>query len=294
MVSAANNDSQSGLNRSGVNDVRLPLRQNRDMSKAIANVAEPVVLISAGAAGIGRVMAESFLARNYRVHVCDSDPAAIAALLQASPDISATKADISNVAQVEQVFEDLDNLYGRLDVLVNNAGIAGPTAHVEDIEPAEWDRTIAVDLNGHFYCARQAIPLLKESRGSIISIASNAALMGCPGRAPYAASKWGIIGLTKTLAMELGPDGVRVNAICPASVEGQRLDGVIERDAQSRGRAADAIRDVYLRQSSLRTFIQPEDVASLALFLASDRASKISGQAIALDGHTETLANWLE
>jgi NAD(P)-dependent dehydrogenase (short-subunit alcohol dehydrogenase family) len=294
MVSVANNDSQSGLNRSGISDVRLPLRQNRDMTEVVANVAAPVVLISAGAAGIGRVMAESFLARKYRVHVCDSDPAAIAALLQASPDISATKADISNVAQVEQVFEDLDNLYGRLDVLVNNAGIAGPTAHVEDIEPAEWDRTIAVDLNGHFYCTRQAIPLLKQSRGSIISIASNAALMGCPGRAPYAASKWGIIGLTKTLAMELGPHGVRVNAICPASVEGQRLNGVIERDAQSRGQAVDAIRDVYLRQSSLRTFIQPEDVASLALFLASDRASRISGQAIALDGHTETLANWLD
>jgi len=255
---------------------------------------ESVALISAGAAGIGRVMVQAFIAEGYRVHVCDSDPAAIDSLLQAHPDITATQADISNVAQVAQVFDDLTNHYGRLDVLVNNAGIAGPTAHVKDIKPAEWDQTIAVNLSGHFYCTRQAIPLLKESSGSIINIASNAAFTGCPGRAPYAASKWAIIGLTKTLAMELGPDGIRANAICPASVDGERLDTVIERDAKRRGQTVEAIRDVYLRQSSLRTFIRPDDVAYLALFLASDRASKISGQAIGLDGHTETLANWLD
>jgi NAD(P)-dependent dehydrogenase (short-subunit alcohol dehydrogenase family) len=257
-------------------------------------VPAPVALITAGAAGIGRAMAEAFISQGYRVHVCDNDPAAIDSLLQANPDISATQSDISDVTQVAQVFDDLTKQYGRLDVLVNNAGIAGPTAHVEDIDPAEWDRTIAVNLSGHFYCTRQAIPLLKESRGSIINIASNAAFTGCPGRAPYTASKWAIVGLTKTLAMELGPDGIRVNAICPASVAGDRLNGVIERDAQRRGQSVETIRDVYLRQSSLRTFIQPDDVANLALFLASDLASKISGQAIGLDGHTETLANWLD
>jgi NAD(P)-dependent dehydrogenase (short-subunit alcohol dehydrogenase family) len=256
------------------------------MSNGVRNAASPVVLITAGAAGIGRIMAEAFLGNNYRVHVCDSDPAAIDSFLQANTDISATQADISDVAEVAQVFDDLADRCGRLDVLVNNAGIAGPTACVEDIDPADWDRTIAVDLSGHFYCTRQAIPLLKKSRGSIINIASNAALTGCPGRAPYAASKWGIIGLTKTMAMELGPDGVRVNAICPASVQGERLNDVIERDAQRRG--------VYLRQSSMRTFIRADDVANLALFLASNQASKISGQAIGLDGHTETLANWLD
>jgi NAD(P)-dependent dehydrogenase (short-subunit alcohol dehydrogenase family) len=242
-----------------------------------------VVLITAGAAGIGRVMAEAFIEQDFRVYVCDSDPAAIESFLQANPDAMATQADVSDVAQVAEVFEDLTTRYRRLDVLVNNVGISGPTAHVEDIKPVDWDRTIAVDLNAHFYCARQAIPLLRKSRGSIINIASNAAFTGCPGRAPYAASKWGIIGLTKTLAMELGPDGIRVNAICPASVEGERLNGVIERDAQRRGQAVDAIRDVYLRQSSMRTFIRADDVANLALFLASNQASK-----------TETLANWLD
>ena len=136
--------------------------------------------------------------------------------------------------------------------------------------------------------------MLKASRGSIISIASSVVFTGCPGRAPYTAAKWAVIGLVKTLAMELGPDGVRVNAICPGSVDGDRVDAVIERDAKKRGLSEKAIRDVYLRQSSLRTFIEPEDVANLALFLASDLANKISGQALGLDGHTETLANWLD
>jgi NAD(P)-dependent dehydrogenase (short-subunit alcohol dehydrogenase family) len=264
------------------------------MTKDDANATTPVALITAGAAGIGRVMAEAFIAQGYRVHVCDSDQAAIDSLLQVNPDITTSRADVSDIDQVAQVFADLVEQQGRLDVLINNVGIAGPTAHVENIDPADWDRTIAVNLSGHFYSTRQAIPLLRQSRGSITNIASNAAFTGCPGRAPYAASKWGIIGLTKTLAMELGPDGIRVNAICPASVDGDRLNGVIERDAQRRGQTVEAIRDVYLRQSSLRTFINADDVANLALFLASDPASKISGQAIGLDGHTETLANWLD
>lgn len=255
---------------------------------------EQVILISAGAAGIGRVVAENFLAHDCHVHICDIDTNAISDFLKDHPAASATKADISDVAQVKNVFDDLSERYGRLDVLVNNAGIAGPTAHVEDIEPAEWDQTIAVDLNGDFYCTRMAIPLLKASRGSIISIASSVVFTGCPGRAPYTAAKWALVGLTKTLAMELGPDGIRVNAICPGSVAGERLNAVIERDAKKRGQTIEAIRDVYLRQSSLRTFIDPQDVANLILFLASDLASKISGQAIGLDGHTETLANWLD
>jgi NAD(P)-dependent dehydrogenase (short-subunit alcohol dehydrogenase family) len=251
-------------------------------------------MISAGAAGIGRVIAEAFLAQVARVHVCDVDDEAVSEFLEKNPSASATKADVSNVDEVGNVFDDLNDRYGRLDVLINNAGVAGPTAHVEDIEPADWDRTISIDLNGHFYCTRKAIPLLKKSRGSIINIASSVVFTGCPGRAPYTAAKWGIVGLTKTLAMELGPDGIRVNAICPSSVEGERLDRVIERDARKRGMTVEAIRDVYLRQTSLRTFIGAEDVANMALFLASDLAGRISGQAIGLDGHTETLANWLD
>ena len=272
------------------------LTDERNRSSNNADTMNPgkVILITAGAAGIGRVIAEAFLAEDCRVHVCDVDGDAIDDFLGSYSAASASPADVSNAADVEQLFDEVNNRYGALDVLINNAGIAGPTAYVEDIDPAEWDRTIAVDLNSQFYCTRKAIPLLRASRGSIINLASSVVFTGCPGRAPYTAAKWAVIGLTKTLAMELGPDGIRVNAICPGSVAGERLDAVIKRDAKKRGQTEDSIRDVYMRQSSLRTFIEPQDVANLALFLASESGSKISGQALGLDGHTETLANWLD
>ena len=255
----------------------------------------PVALITGGAAGVGRIIAEAFIGENFRVHVCDIDPKAIDTFLQANPAATATLADVADVAQVDRLFAELMDRHGQLNVLVNNVGIAGPTAHAEDIEPDDWDHTIAVNLNGQFYCSRRAAPHLKAAGGgSIINIASNAAFSGCPLRAPYVASKWGSIGLTKTLAMELGPSGIRVNAICPSSVEGSRIDAVIERDAKRRGKTTDEIRDLYVRQSSLRCFVNADDVAHLALFLASDKGAKISGQALGLDGHTESLANWLD
>lgn len=255
---------------------------------------EQVALISGGASGIGRVIAETFLGHDCRVHVFDINADAISSFLERNPSASGTTADVANVAEVADVFDDVESRYGRLDVLVNNAGIAGPTTDVEEIEPADWDQTIAVNLNGHFYCTRMAVPFLKDSRGSIINIASCLAFSGCPGRAPYVASKWAIIGLTKTLAMELGPDGIRVNAICPGAVDGERIDAVMEQDARQHGQSVATIRDVYLRQSSLRTFVSPQDVANLALFLVSDMALNISGQAIGVDGHTETLSNPLD
>ena len=265
------------------------------MTSTNETASVPVALITAGAAGIGRAMAEAFISQGRRVHVCDIDQGAIDAFLQANPEASATLADVADVAQVDQVFAELADRHGRLDILVNNAGIAGPTAHVEDIETTDWDQTIAVNLNGQFYCARRAVPMLKAVRGgSIINMSSSVAFSGCPMRAAYTAAKWAVIGFTKTLAMELGPDGIRVNAICPGSVEGPRIDAVIERDAQRRGIAAEEIRDLYLRQSSLRSFISAEDVANLAVFLASDAGAKISGQALGLDGHTESLANWFD
>ena len=179
--------------------------------------------------------------------------------------------------------------------MINNAGIAGPTAAVEDVEVADWDRCIAVDLNGLFYMTRLAVPLLKQAGGgSIINIASTAALFGYALRSPYAASKWAQIGLTKTWATELGGDNVRVNAICPGSVSGDRIDAVIERDAKERGISNDRVRESYLRHTSMRTFVSPDDIASMAMFLASDAALKISGQIIAVDGHTEGLSNWLD
>lgn len=264
------------------------------MSKRLTNSIKPglVVLVTAGAAGIGREIAETFLAHECKVHVCDIDPSAIDDFLSANPDSSATLADISDVNMVDTLFDELTGLYGGLDVLVNNAGISGPTAAVEDIDPLDWDRTVAVDLNGQFYCCRRAVPLLRmAASSSIINISSNAAFFGFPLRAPYTACKWALIGFTKTLAMELGEAGVRVNAICPGSVSGDRIDAVIEKDALARGKTADEIRNTYTRQSSLRCFVSARDVANMALFLVSDLGAHISGQALGIDGHTEFLAN---
>lgn len=252
-----------------------------------------VALVTAGASGIGRAIAERFLADGVSVHICDLDLAALEACSGELPGITSTCCDVSDAAQVDRLFADLKELYDRLDILVNNVGIAGPTKPVEDILPADWDRTIAVDLSSAFYVTRLAAPLLKESRGSIVNMASNAALFGFPLRSPYTAAKWALIGLTKTWAMELGPQGVNVNALCPGSVNGSRIEAVIDRDAEERGVSPDEIRDVYQRQSSMRVFVDAGDIAQTVHFLCSPAGHHISGQALGIDGHTEGLSNWL-
>ena len=249
------------------------------------------VLISGAASGIGRAIAEAFIAEGANVTVCDSSAEAIAEFTTANPSAAAIQADVSNADDVARVFADIDTL----DVLVNNAGISGPSAGVEDVATDAWDDCIAVNLSGAFYMTHHAVPLLKDSQaGSIINMSSSAGLFGTPMRSPYAASKWGLIGLTKTWAMELGPHNIRVNAVCPGCVSGPRIDGVIDRDARERGVSPEKIRDVYQRQSSMRSFVSPEEIADTVMFLASDKAGKISGQAMSVDGHTESLAIWLD
>jgi NAD(P)-dependent dehydrogenase (short-subunit alcohol dehydrogenase family) len=254
-----------------------------------------IVLISGGASGIGRHVAEAFLDQGAQVHVCDASQEFIDEFLAANPSATATLADVSDVDQVLTVFADLDTHHGGLSTLILNAGIAGPTAAVEDVAIEEWDRCISVNQSGAFYVVREAVPRLKANgSGSIVNVASNAGLFGCPNRSPYAASKWAMIGLMKTWAMELGPFNIRVNAVCPTSVEGARIERVIARDASARGLSEEQIREVYQRQSSMRTFVSADDVTEMVMFLASDRAARISGQAIAVDGNTETLANWMD
>lgn len=250
-----------------------------------------VVLITAGASGIGRAIVMHLVTQNYHVHVCDVDQIAIDTLNRDMPNVSTTCADLTKLSDVDLVFEDLLRQWGRLDILVNNVGISGPTAVVEDILPEQWNETISTDLNSIFYVTRKAVPLLKESKGNMINMSSNAGLFGCPLRSPYAAAKWAIIGLTKTWAMELGSFGVRVNAICPGSVSGPRIDKVIEVDAQTRAISAESVRQSYLQQNSLGVFIEAEDIAKTVDFLCSKGAQHISGQAIPIDGHTETLSS---
>ncbi len=253
------------------------------------------VLISGAAAGIGRCIAEAFIAEGAQVHICDLWPDAIAEFLTANPGATATQADVSITAEVDRVFAEFSEKYDHLDILINNAGISGPSAAVEDVATDAWDHCLAVNLSGAFYMTKHAVPLLKQAGGgSIINMSSSAGLFGTPMRSPYAASKWGLIGLTKTWAMELGPHNIRVNAVCPGCVSGPRIEGVIERDAKERGVNPEEIRDVYQRQSSMRTFVTAEEIADTVLFLASEKAGKISGQAMSIDGHTETLANWLD
>jgi NAD(P)-dependent dehydrogenase (short-subunit alcohol dehydrogenase family) len=249
------------------------------------------VLVTAAGAGIGRAIAQAFLDNGARVHVCDVAADRLAELKAAAPSVGVTETDVADPSQVDRLFDEAMSALGGLDVLVNNAGISGPTGPVETVSPSDWARTIEVNLNSQFYCARRAVPALKQAGGgAIVNLSSTAGLLGCPLRSPYVASKWAVIGFTKTLAMELGPYGIRVNAICPGSVEGERIERVIAAEAKSRGVSAEAVRESYLEQTSMRTFVTQDDVVNLVLFVCSDKGSKISGQALAVDGHTEHLA----
>ena len=258
--------------------------------------SEPLVaIISAGGSGIGLSIAQSLHTLGYRLFIVDINPHHVAEFQRVYGEGSAQVCDVSDPHQVDTAFAAFRTQHERLDVLVNNAGIAGPQGALEDIAVDDWQRTIDTDLNSLFYMTRHAIPLMKAQRsGAIINMSSNAGLSGCPLRSPYAASKWAAIGLAKTWAMELGPWNIRVNALCPGSVSGSRIEGVIARDAEARGMTPDAIRRVYQRQGSLRQFTDPEDIAAMVGFLAGPGGKKVSGQAIAIDGHTESLANWLD
>jgi NAD(P)-dependent dehydrogenase (short-subunit alcohol dehydrogenase family) len=246
-------------------------------------------MITAAASGIGRSIAISFAAQGARVNVCDASEKALEEFRAGNPDIPAARVDVAREGEIDAWFDSaLDDMDG-LDVLVNNAGIKGPTALVEDIGYAEWRECLAVCLDSHFLCARRAVPLLKEQKsGCIINLSSVAGLVGFGLRSPYAAAKWAVIGFTKSLAIELGPHDVRVNAICPGTVEGERMNRVIDAETKLRGASFEQLKQEYIAGQSIKRFVDPKEIADLCLFLASPAAKMITGQAIAVDGHTET------
>ena len=245
------------------------------------------VLVTAGAAGIGLAIARTFHDHGARVHVCDVDDKALAAL---DTDITRTKADVSSLADVERLFADVLKTLGGLDVLVNNAGIAGPTGKVEDIKVEDWDRCIAIDLSGMFYCTRKAMPMIKAAGGgSIVNLSSAAGRHGFPQRSPYCAAKWGVVGFTKSLAVEAGPDKVRVNAILPGLVEGERIERVIAAKAKALGVSHEAFRETFLETTSLRSTVTAQDIANMALFVSTEPGCRITGQALAVDGDVRYL-----
>ena len=256
---------------------------------------QPVAIISAGASGIGLSCARALAAAGYRVLTLDINVEAVAAFEAEFGEGTAVVCDVSHPAQVETAFASLMGACDRVDVLLNNAGIAGPQQPVEEIEVEAWQSTINTDLNSLFYLTRLVIPLMKLQRsGVILNMSSSAGRYGCPLRSPYVASKWAAIGLAQTWAMELGPWNIRVNVLCPGSVGGERIERVIQRDAEERGVSAEDIRTVYQRQSSLRDFASTEDIAAMVCFLSGPGGRMVSGQTIGIDGHTESLANWLD
>jgi NAD(P)-dependent dehydrogenase (short-subunit alcohol dehydrogenase family) len=247
-------------------------------------------VVTAGASGIGLAIVETLLAHGARVHICDVDENALARFRREHPAAGATVADVADEARVGRLFDEAAAALGGLDVLVNNAGIAGPTRPVEEIDPAEWRRTVDVNMTGQFYCLRRAVPLLKRSEdGAIVAISSVAGRLGYAYRLPYAATKWAIVGMVQSLAKELGPAGIRVNAVLPGIVEGPRIERVISDRAAAVGVPIEEMRQQYLDKVSLRRMVSAQDVANMVLFLCSPAGRNISGQALSVCGNVETL-----
>jgi NAD(P)-dependent dehydrogenase (short-subunit alcohol dehydrogenase family) len=247
------------------------------------------VLVTAGASGIGRAIVQAFVDAGAKVHVADIDIDALAVLRKDLPQVSSTKCDIGNRLDVEHMMTECTRHLGGLDVLVNNAGIAGPTAPVEMMDPEGWEAVLRVNLTGTFHVTQLAIPHIKlSSHGAILIMSSLAGRFGYPNRSPYSTTKWGLIGFTKTLSRELGEFGIRVNAILPGAVDGPRIDRVFEGRAAASGRNIAQERAAALMNQSIKHLVAPEDIAALAVFLASPAGRSISGQILPIDGDSQS------
>ncbi len=261
-----------------------------DRGDLAAGIAGQRVLITAGAGGIGLAVAERLARHGARIFICDVAEAALDAFGRKFPEAGRMKADVSDEAAVDRMFDEIAKTLGGLDALINNAGIAGPTGGVDEIDPADWRRCLDIDLTGQFLCARRAVPMLKAAGGgSIVNMSSAAGRHGYAFRTPYAAAKFGVIGFTQSLAKELGPKNIRVNAILPGIVEGPRMEGVIRDRAAQLGLPYTEMEKEYLARVSLRRMVSPHDVAAMIAFLLSDAGANISGQSLGVDGNVETL-----
>lgn len=245
-------------------------------------------MITAAANGIGRVIAEAFAAERAEIIISDIDEAALFATRAAHPDWSVSHVDVTDPEALDDWFARSRIDEAGLDVLINNAGIAGPIGPVETIDLAGWRQCMAVGIDAQFVTCRRAVPVFKrQRRGTIINMSSTSGLYGVGLRSPYVASKWAVIGFTKSLAIELGDWNVTVNAICPGTVAGDRMTRVIEAEAAQRGRTTDEVRGDYVGGQSIKRFVEPQEIAALAVYLASPAARIITGQALAVDGHAE-------
>lgn len=258
------------------------------------NPAKPIeglrVVVTAGASGIGRAIADTLIANGAHVAICDVSDEFLGDFKRAHPNAHMVKADVAADDDVAAFFDSAGKALGGLDALINNAGIAGPTGRVEEITPAQWRRCIEVCLTGQFLCAHHAVPMIRKAGGgAIVNMSSAAGRFGYAFRTPYSSAKWGIIGLTQSLAKEVGPDNIRVNAILPGIVEGPRMTGVIRARAAQVGISYDEMESRYLEKVSLRRMVSPQDVADTVLFLLSPAGRNISGQSLGVDGNVEAL-----
>jgi len=255
------------------------------------NLKNKKIIISAGASGIGLATTKICLARGAYVYLCDINKKYLVKLNKhplKNKRLFVYNCDASDENQVSELFKKINKKTKKIDALINNVGIAGPTGFLEKLKSKDWEKTIQIDVNSHFYFTKKAIPLIKKSKnGSIINISSTAGILGFPLRSPYAASKWAIIGITKTLAMELGKFNVRVNAVCPGTIKGERMKKVIRDKAKFTKISSKKIEKDFISMSSMKKWILEDDIGKMCAFLISDDSSKVSGQVISVDGHTE-------
>jgi NAD(P)-dependent dehydrogenase (short-subunit alcohol dehydrogenase family) len=248
------------------------------------------VFISAGGSGIGRAIADMLVLHGARVHICDVSQDFLNDFKKQHPRHGVTLADVSKEADVARALQEAAVSLGGLDALVNNAGIAGPTGAVDEIKPEDWRRCIDICLTGQFLCAHHAVPLIKQAGGgAIVNMSSAAGRHGYAFRTPYSAAKFGVVGFTQSLAKELGPHNIRVNAILPGIVEGPRIESVIRARAGQLGISYEEMEKDYLQKVSLRRMVSPHDVAAMVLFLLSPMGDNLSGQSLGVDGNVETL-----
>lgn len=247
------------------------------------------VLVTAGGSGIGKEIAKAFMATGSTVSVCDIDITALNTIAKELPGLITKACDMSKRHDIERMVAACVKEMGGLDVLVNNAGISGPTAPVDELNPDAWDAVMQVNLTGTFDVTRLAIPHLRQSRaGVIINMSSVAGRLGYANRSAYSTTKWGLIGFTKTLSIELGADGIRANAILPGAVDGARIQRVFEGRAQASGRPAAEVKAKAMAVQSIKRLVDPKDIAALAVFLASDAAKSISGQMLPIDNDMQS------
>lgn len=247
------------------------------------------VIVTAGASGIGLAIAQCFLAEGARVFIGDIDAQALRDACEANPGLEGALVDVADPRAVESFASSATSaLGGDVSTLINNAGIGGERAPIEDMDLESWDRCVAVNLTGPLHLMQAVIPSMKQrGRGCIVNIVTSSVKTCLPLRTAYVASKYGLLGLSHNAARELGPSGIRVNAVLPGVIDNARGRALIENYASEKGLDWEAAKSDFLRYVSLRTLIAPSEVGQACVFLASDGARHITGQELSVDGNME-------